>query len=459
MSMVARLRLATAAGLLAALSILLALPVLAQEGDPPSDPPARPTGLADEVSHDSVALRWDDPGDDTITGYQILRLNRAVDDLGEFHVHTDDTGSATTGYVDRDVEGDSRYVYRIKARNGAGLSPRSTYFNADTPEEPTPRPTPEPTPEPTPQPANSPQEGDTPPSTPTALEADPSHNAVTLIWDDPEDDTITGYRILRGPDSGNLAVIAKDTGSADTGYVDEDVEAETSYVYAVTALNDGGAGEQSGTVEVTTLAQPVPFQPTGLLTAASHNQVLLFWTDPGDDTIAGYRILRGPGADSLSTVVDDTGSAATSYTDDTVEAETTYVYAVQARNGAGDGDRSDTTGVLTPPAPATGEPSSARQDGNDCGGGYWCAELVLSNHSRPGDGVCCTCSASTRATAASTTRQCVLRALETPLVPELFMSRTLNCGRAPMARPPKPRSRSACRALRKTLTASMTSKV
>ena len=95
-----------------------------------------------------MALRWDDPGDDTITGYQILRLNRAVDDLGEFHVHTDDTGSATTGYVDRDVEGDSRYVYRIKARNGAGLSPRSTYFNADTPEEPTPRPTPEPTPEP-----------------------------------------------------------------------------------------------------------------------------------------------------------------------------------------------------------------------------------------------------------------------------------------------------------------------
>ena len=74
---------------------------------------------------------------------------------------------------------------------------------------------------------------------------------MTLIWDDPEDDTITGYRILRGPDSGNLAVIAEDTGSADTGYVDEDVEAETSYVYAVTALNDGGAGEQSGTVEVT----------------------------------------------------------------------------------------------------------------------------------------------------------------------------------------------------------------
>ncbi len=60
--------------------------------------------------------------------------------------------------------------------------------------------------------------------------------------------------------------------------------------------------------------------------------------------------------------MDDTGSAATSYTGDTVEAETAYVYAVQARNGAGDGDRSDTAEVLTPAAPKTdAEPLIAKQ--------------------------------------------------------------------------------------------------
>ena len=47
-----------------------------------------------------MALSWDNPGGDTITGYQILRLKRAVDDLGEFHVHEGDKGSAASGYVD-----------------------------------------------------------------------------------------------------------------------------------------------------------------------------------------------------------------------------------------------------------------------------------------------------------------------------------------------------------------------
>ena len=41
-------------------------------------PPAKPTGLsAAAVSHDAVTLAWDDPQDDAITGYVILRRDRA----------------------------------------------------------------------------------------------------------------------------------------------------------------------------------------------------------------------------------------------------------------------------------------------------------------------------------------------------------------------------------------------
>ena len=40
-------------------------------------------------------------------------------------------------YVDRDVSPDTRYVYRIKARNSSGLSERSRYFTADTSPAPT----------------------------------------------------------------------------------------------------------------------------------------------------------------------------------------------------------------------------------------------------------------------------------------------------------------------------------
>ena len=96
----------------------------------PEEPPARPQGLTGTVAHYFVSLTWNDPGDASITGYQILRLDRDVHGLGNFQVHVDDTGSAATSYVDWDVEPDTRYVYRIKARNGVGLSERSDYFES-----------------------------------------------------------------------------------------------------------------------------------------------------------------------------------------------------------------------------------------------------------------------------------------------------------------------------------------
>ena len=102
------------------------------------DLPARPQGLTGTVAHDAVSLTWDDPGDASITGYQILRRNRDVDAQGQFRVHVDDTGSAATSYVDRDVAPETRYGYRIMARSAGGLGERSAYFNADTPAAPDP---------------------------------------------------------------------------------------------------------------------------------------------------------------------------------------------------------------------------------------------------------------------------------------------------------------------------------
>ena len=104
------------------------------------EPPAQPTGLTGTVSHDAVSLSWDDPGDESVTGYQVLRRDKALHAVGVFLVHVDDTGSAETTYTDTDVAPSVRYVYRIKARNVAGLSERSKWFNATTPPAPTPDP-------------------------------------------------------------------------------------------------------------------------------------------------------------------------------------------------------------------------------------------------------------------------------------------------------------------------------
>ena len=102
----------------------------------PEEPPSRPQGLTGTVAHDAVSLTWDDPGDATITGYKILRRDRALHGNGEFQVHVDDTGNAAAAYIDRDVSPEGSYVYRIKARNAAGLSGRSGHFRADTPSAP-----------------------------------------------------------------------------------------------------------------------------------------------------------------------------------------------------------------------------------------------------------------------------------------------------------------------------------
>ena len=107
---------------------------VAAEPEPePQEPPAMPQGLTGSAVHDAVTLAWDDPGDDSITGYQILRRNRAIHAIGDFQIHVEDTSSAAASHVDRDVEPDGSYVYRIKARNGAGLSERSDYYRVDTP--------------------------------------------------------------------------------------------------------------------------------------------------------------------------------------------------------------------------------------------------------------------------------------------------------------------------------------
>lgn len=100
--------------------------------DPPTEPPAMPTGLTSSPTYNSVVLSWDDPDDDNITGYQILRRDTTIHEQDEFAVLADDTGSSGNSYTDNIVASDTRYVYRIKARNTAGLSSESTFVNVTT---------------------------------------------------------------------------------------------------------------------------------------------------------------------------------------------------------------------------------------------------------------------------------------------------------------------------------------
>ena len=194
-------------------------------GAQPTEPPAKPRGLeATTATHDSVTLTWDNPGDDTITGYVILRRVPGVDPEGHFDVLVADTGTAATTYTDDTVSAETRYTYRIKAINGAGTSERSRWSHIDVPAAPVP-------------------------DKPTGLETTATHDSVTLTWDDPGDDSITGYVILRrvreNNTGGDFSVLVADTGSAATTYTDDTVAAGTTYTYRIKAINEHGTSDRS----------------------------------------------------------------------------------------------------------------------------------------------------------------------------------------------------------------------
>ena len=203
------------------------------------EPPAKPTGLSAAVSHDTVTLTWDDPQDDSITGYVILRRDRAIHPTGTFVTIAGDTGSADTAYTDDTVDPDREYVYRIKAINDHGkVSEISDWVRGFTPAVPVP-------------------------DKPTGLSAAVSHDTVTITWDDPQDDSIIGYVILRRDreihPAGTFVTIAGDTGSADTAYTDDTVDPDKEYVYRIKAINEHGkVSEISDWVRGFTPAAPAP---------------------------------------------------------------------------------------------------------------------------------------------------------------------------------------------------------
>ena len=300
----------------------------------PTEPPAQPMDLSATATHDSVTLTWDDPGDESITGYVILRRNRDTDAEGHFNELVSDTGSTATTYTDGSVAAETRYTYRIKAINQYGASERSRWYHIDT----------QAAPEPETDPANL---------APANLSAELADGQVALSWDPPAEDadTVTGYEVLRAEGQGELSTLAADTGSTDTTYTDATVaSSRASYAYRVKAIRDGERSGASNEARV----QLKPARPTGLSAeTVAHNTVTLAWDAPNDDDgVTGYVVLRLDFVRSdLVTLAADTGTADTGYTDETVEAETLYFYYLMAINPGGESELSDYAVAHTPEAP------------------------------------------------------------------------------------------------------------
>ena len=97
---------------------------------------------------------------------------------------------------------------------------------------------------------------------------------VTLSWEAPEDESVTGYQILRKRTSRGeqtLLVHVNDTGSTGTEYTDSEVTPDVLHAYRVKAINAAGVSKRSNVVRVTPVE---PEQPSGNTSATGRPSIV-----------------------------------------------------------------------------------------------------------------------------------------------------------------------------------------
>ena len=296
--------------------------------------PDAPTISSATPGDGQVALVWADPGDTSITKYQVRRKVRNSAD-STYTVWTDiavtDPNAPPTGYTVTGLTNGTRYTFAVRAVNGTGNGLVAT-VNA--------RPI-------------------AVPAAPTALSATAGATEVALTWDDPDDDTITGYQV--STDGGETFADIDDTDISENdtdntlAYTVTGLTNGTEYTFAVRAVNDPGNGPAS-----TVTARPIapPAAPEISSVGPGYRKVTLAWTDPNDSTITGYQVSTDGGGKFGE--ISGSGAGTTTHTVTGLENGTEYTLAVRAMNDVGEGDASaaNATPFNNPPTGKRGEVST-----------------------------------------------------------------------------------------------------
>jgi chitodextrinase len=164
----------------------------------------------------------------------------------------------------------------------------------------------------------------TPPSTPTNLTATAvTSSSVKLNWSASSDNIgVTGYNIYRNGTKINT--------SATNSFTDTGLSVGVSYTYTIDAYDAGGNISAKSTATSITLADTTaPSVPTSvILKTKTSSSIGIGWTASSDNVaVTGYKIYRG------GTLVGS--SASTSFTDNNLTPNTSYIYTVAAYDAAG----------------------------------------------------------------------------------------------------------------------------
>jgi fibronectin type 3 domain-containing protein len=183
----------------------------------------------------------------------------------------------------------------------------------------------------------------TPPTAPGNLTASAvAPNQIDLSWSGSTDDFgVVGYRLSR--DGAVLTTVTS------TSYSDTGVQPNSTHVYTVVAIDEGGnSSPVSNPATASTPADTSPPSPPFNLIATAPNGFLvdLVWGASTDDVgVSEYEVFR----DGLAVGT----SSTTSFADTTVDATTTYSYTVVARDSSTNRSEPSNVATVTTPAPPT----------------------------------------------------------------------------------------------------------
>ena len=323
---------------------------VAEDGRPPSAP--ADLSAVTDVETGYVTLTWTAPQTDAnnqeLTGLQDFKVFRSKDTQDAFVLIGTVSAAQTTFTDSTSLEIDARYYYRVSAIDGSeNESGRSTSASITT--------------------------SGSGVTVPSGLRAAGAVGRVEVNWNAVTEPDLIGYLVLRSTSTQAAFVpVTSDTlfTTAQTEYIDTDVQAEQVYFYRIQAVvNDPARGVVRSTASAFvdgTASDDLspPAAPSDLIVSLSETDVKgveLNWSAPqkdsnGDDLtgLQTYRIYRSEGNNVSFAFLAAVPATQTAYSDTSTDFLTLYYYTLSAADeNENVGPRSSlvpvTTGGVTVP--------------------------------------------------------------------------------------------------------------
>ena len=289
--------------------------------------PGQPTSVSGIAGINQVVVSWTAPtsdGGSALTDYVVEYSTNS----GTTWITFADAVSTTTSATATSLSNGTGYIFRISAKNVAGLGLASTSTSSVVPR--------------------------TSPSAPTAVAGISGNAQVALTWSAPSVNggaSISDYGVQYSSD-GTTWTTFTDSVSSTASCTVTGLTNGTAYTFRVAAVNAAGTGTYS-VVSASVTPFTTPDVPTAVAGVTGNTQVVVSWTAPADNggsAIIQYQVSYAPqGTDSYGTwsTATATQSSSATFTVTGLTNGTSYKFKVAATNAAGDGSYSTSSSAVT----------------------------------------------------------------------------------------------------------------